>query len=523
MKKNKIPVFLMTVLVAFVSSCADFLDTVPDSRTEVNDASKITSLLVSAYPSYSPFFMAEMSSDNMMDNGARFDALQLQEEYYLWEDPTGTSADSPYGLWEGCYSAIASANQALESIRELGDPVSLNPQKGEALICRAYSHFLLANIFCMAYNPETADQQLGIPYPTEPEKEVVVLHERGTLAQTYEKIEKDIQEGLPLINDAMYSVPKYHFNRKAANAFAARFYLYYQKWDKVIEYADKVLGTNPATIIRHWEDDFGSLSQVSDVANQYISEKKPANLLINATYSTWPLIVGPYDIYKRYGHGMDIYSEETISSGGPWNWRGGLAMSNFIISLQQKNPFPKLVNYFEYIDKTSGIGYNHMVSVVFSADETLLCRAEAYALQQNYGKALEDINTWIKYNSLFSQNTDPDLTLTQLNSFYKGLRYAPALITSRQQRSVKKTLNPEGFTVASGSQENLIQLVLQLRRLSGLQEGLRWYDLKRYGIEFSHNRDNNTPIVLTKDDPRRAIQLPHDVINAGMQPNPRNN
>ena len=81
----------MAVLSVLASSCSDFLDTVPDSRTEVDNATKITSLLVSAYPSYSPFFMAEMSSDNMMDNGVRFDAMQLQEDCYLWQDPTDVS------------------------------------------------------------------------------------------------------------------------------------------------------------------------------------------------------------------------------------------------------------------------------------------------------------------------------------------------------------------------------------------------------------------------------------------------
>ena len=54
-----------------------------------------------------------------------------------------------------------------------------------------------------------------------------------------------------------------------------------------------------------------------------------------------------------------------------------------------------------------------------------------------------------------------------------------------------------------------------------MQEGLRWFDMKRYGIEFSHNRAGNSPIVLGKEDPRRAIQLPQDVITAGMEPNPR--
>lgn len=525
MKKNRLYILLVASMSVFVSSCSDFLDTVPDSRTEIDKGDKITTLLVSAYPDRSPFFMAEMSSDNVMDNGARFDDIKLQEEIYLWEDPTDReSSDCPYDLWESCYKAIASANQALKSIEELGDPDNLSAQKGEALVCRAYAHFVLANIFCMPYNPQTADKELGIPYCTTPEREVFAPYERGTLAQTYEQIEQDITKGLPLIRDAIYSIPKYHFNKKAANAFAARFYLFSQKWDKVIEHADAVLGSNPVTSLRHWTEDFGELSQVEDIASKYISEKVAANLLISPVYSEWAYIAGPYSIYERYAHGREIFSAETIDTNGPWSWRGGSGLLYFIGANQQKNPFPKMITYFEYTDKANGIGFNHAVNVTFNGDETLLCRAEAYAVgKHNYAQALADINQWIVYNSDMSQDTGSDLTISALNEYYDALPYAPAKIDSRDQRSVKKTLNPEGFTVAAGTEENLVQLILQLRRLGGIQEGIRWYDLKRYGIEFSHNHATSSSTVLKKDDPRRAIQLPQEVINAGMQPNPRNN
>ena len=493
-------------------------------RQRLGLADKFAPLLVSAYPTKLPMLMGEMSSDNVMDNGAQFDDMLLQEQLYLWEDPTGNDDDSPYGLWEACYNAIASANQALEGMDALGNPDNVKAQRGEALICRAYSHFLLANIFCMPYNPQTADQHLGIPYCKTTEKEVFVNYERGTLAQTYEQIAADIEEGLPLISDASYSVLKYHFNKKAANAFAARFYLYYQKWDQVIECADRVIGNNPGTSLRHWEEDFGELSLVSDVVSQYTSEKKVANLLISTAFSESGYVTGPWDIYKRYGHGQEIYKHQSIDTYGPWSVRGGLMMANFIISVLQKNPFPKITTFFEYTDKANNIGYAHTVVVPFTTDETILCRAEAYVLssQHNYEKALEDINNWIVYHSVISEDEGADLTLEALNSFYDALPYEPALVNTVADRSLKKKLNPEGFTVNAGTEENLIQLILQLRRLEGLQEGLRWYDLKRYGIEFSHNRAGNVPIVLTKDDPRRAIQLPPDVINAGMKANPRN-
>ena len=224
MKKYILLSSVATALLCF-SSCEDFLDTLPDNRAEVNTEEKITSLLVSAYPGAYPVAMFEMASDNTADNGSLYDVeTQATEQAYLWQDiDADTDQDCPQGLWDECYTAIGAANQALQSIEELGNPKSLNPQKGEALICRAYAHFILVNTFCQAYNPGTAADQLGIPYMTEPETTVSPTYSRGTLAETYQKIDADIQAALPLIDDNLYTVPKYHFNMKAAYAFCRSF------------------------------------------------------------------------------------------------------------------------------------------------------------------------------------------------------------------------------------------------------------------------------------------------------------
>ena len=60
---------------------------------------------------------------------------------------------------------------ALNAIEEKGNPASLDPQRGEALVCRAYCHFMLANIFCNAYDTH-ASQSLGVPYMEEVETTV---------------------------------------------------------------------------------------------------------------------------------------------------------------------------------------------------------------------------------------------------------------------------------------------------------------------------------------------------------------
>ena len=507
----------MVAIALLASSCNDFLDTVPDDRTEIDAPGKVTNILVSAYPSVSPVYLAELSSDNAKDNGALYDVYgQLQQEAYLWKDVTSSDTDdAPYGLWNACYNAIASANQALQAIDELGDPVSLQPQKGEALLCRAFAHFQLATIFCHTYNPANSQAVSGIPYMTKPETTVVTRADRGNLEDTYAAIERDIEAGLPLINDAVYSVPKYHFNKKAACAFAARFYLYYLKYDKVIEYADKVLGADATGLTRNWQ----SLSELATDyelrCNTYISHTESCNLMLQAVRSSWPYVHGPYAIGLRYGNAYRVLLSEILP--GPWGAYNKLYISNGIWGFEQKYSFPKIIGYFEYTDKTAGIGYLHMVNPVFTTDELIMCRAEAYLLRQNpdMDKAMADIN--VVLNSMTGQTFNKEFII----AYYKSLSFMPTNVKSDDDRSIKKAINPQGIRIADENVENMIQCILHVRRVLTVHEGLRWFDIKRYGIEVTHTRAGMANDVLRVDDPRRAIQLPQEVIAAGLEANPR--
>ena len=144
-------------MLALATSCDSFLDKLPDDRAEVNTDDKVTSLLVSAYPTVAANVILEASSDNLIDNGEQYSTTKLIEDAYRFRTITPENNDTPKDLWNNYYKAIASANQALASIEEMGNPESLKAQRAEALMCRAYGMFSLANVFCMAYNPEKAD------------------------------------------------------------------------------------------------------------------------------------------------------------------------------------------------------------------------------------------------------------------------------------------------------------------------------------------------------------------------------
>ena len=64
MRRNQlyIPLFIATLAIVG-SSCNDFLDELPDNRTELNSEQKIAKMLVSAYPEGSANELFELYSD----------------------------------------------------------------------------------------------------------------------------------------------------------------------------------------------------------------------------------------------------------------------------------------------------------------------------------------------------------------------------------------------------------------------------------------------------------------------------
>ena len=69
----------------------------------------------------------------------------------------------------------------------------------------------------------------------------------------------------------------------------------------------------------------------------------------------------------------------------------------------------------------------------------------------------------------------------------------------------------------------MLQAVLHARRIETIFSGLRWLDIRRFGIEVVHNVTDKEPITLAPDDLRRVIQIPESVQKAGLQGNPKAN
>ena len=518
----------VVLCLAALCGCSDLLDEAPDNRTEINSAQKVRQLLTSAYPSSCPAVICELSADTYEDNNVLLAATHnsaysdWQDEAFSWSDIVTYSSgedDTPYDTWDSYYQGIAVCNQALESITALEAKGAtarnvINRLRGEALVLRAYLHFTLVNVFAQAYKDSLSSlQDLGIPYVTKPETVVHVDYDRPSVTENYASIERDLQEGLPLVDDAAYEVRAYHMNQNAANAFAARFYVYKRDWAKAERYATAALGTNPSSMLRKWSSMTGTSPTTKN--NWYNDETASCNFLIQSTYSLQDRMLSAC----RYAINGTAQSVHTYGSGPCWSGTLPCYVGNIYIwgAGQEYGVWMfRVYEYFEYTDKIAGIGYVHMLYQPFTAEETLLCRAEARLYLGDKAGCIDDLNTWAA-----SKLCTQQLTESRCRSFYTSGRsgYVCPVSVDRMGWSAADV------ATATGS-KHLVDCILHFRRIETLYEGLRWFDVKRYGIPLVHTwqgplDDNPTTDTLLWDDPRRALQIPNDVVQAGLVPNDR--
>lgn len=477
MKKNFI--ILVGVLVFF--ACDEYLDEVPDNRQTIKTLNDVSEILVSAY-SEATYNFTDALTDNV---GAIPGNTQIDwmTQNYQYKDviASGNEQDTPAYLWDVTYGAIAHSNQALEALKLIDENNDdyRNALKGEALITRAYNHFLLANAFCLNYN-DTNKSSLGIPYILAPETDLIVEYDRGTLEDTYKAIETDLLAALPLISNEFYiGTGKYHFNRNAALAFATRFFLFKGDYQKSIDYANQMLGVgviSGATFFRDMDAVFTGTSS-TQIGNQFIDVTLPSNLMVVRKSGA---------AITRYSRGYsataaifgEIFSVNPQASPDFRNVRYGFGSG---ASAQ-----PKYTELFEFTTSTTGFPYFIMPEL--RSEEVILNRMEAYVQLDRFDDAINDYNV---------------------------------MAPSRYGNGGQLTVADVATYFGTSEKEAMLEFVIAERRKEMFREGLRWNDVKRFDMEIKHVDVLGEEFVLTANDLRKAVQIPSDATANGIEANPR--
>ena len=560
MKKNLYKILATAVaLTSTTTSCEDFLDQNPNERTEILTTENAVMLLTGSYPDSNYGWFCELSSDNIMDlNSEHYpissDAAQnlthynlgssgrQDDEAYLFEPvKSSTSSDTPGGLWSSTYLTINSVNEVLEGIdRMIANGEEETPQlkaaRAEALLIRAYCHFILVNVFSQAYKTEELSKQdIGIPYITEVINTVDGQYSRGTVTSTYAKIREDLEAGLADVSNINYEKPKWHFNVDAAHAFAARFYLFTHEWDKVVEHANLVLGTDNVALQSKFFDyaPLDDCTYLDDFANVWQTPYDFNNIMLIDTYST---------IFRkaRYRYEQGSLVARAIYYHNAPMWRKWAANATiWVMGLFGSRDYGFMPSWigeqFQYSDKVAGIGYAHTIRREFTLMELLLERAEAKVNLGDLAGASDDLCTYHLSTMNFSEKTKltlvandgmTPLTDDLINSWFA--RNTSSNYNCFNDWNFLQNMDPKW--VISEAAVPYMNCVNYWRRFETNFTGKRFFDLKRWGMEYEHVYGNNTRTGVQNDtlrmvwnDPRRALEIPQDAIAAGMEPSQKAN
>ncbi len=235
-------------LISLFAGCVDFLEKEPvlqqTSELTLSSFEGLNSATVGAYTLlysvdwYGGYFVlsSEMRGGNGKlkpnDAGYQFDA-------YTWN----YTAERTENLWDKAYTAIARANNVINSIPDFegkeDEKAILQNYMAECLFIRAIAHFDLVRLYAQPYSHSKTG--LGVPVVTETK---IDEPPRNTVEEVYTRVVDDLKKAESLFGDYKRkggADPKGFATKEAVQALLARVYLNMEDWQNAADYATKVI------------------------------------------------------------------------------------------------------------------------------------------------------------------------------------------------------------------------------------------------------------------------------------------
>ena len=240
--KIKNLLFATLALLAF-TACDDFLDITPTGKVIAQTGDEYRSLLTYEYNKFAKDrYMTTLLTDELnMDVKTSKDAdKDAYLDLWLWKE--NLSLTTSYFSWREYYHPIYIANYIIEHRNEISEATEeeINQLVGEAYMMRAYSHFLLVNLYAEPYthcNPVTTR---GVPMLLA--ADVNAIPRSSSVEDIYRQVLSDLDEAEKYLNVEKWDEGEnYRFNKISAQALKARAYLYMGDWQNSLDAAKAVL------------------------------------------------------------------------------------------------------------------------------------------------------------------------------------------------------------------------------------------------------------------------------------------
>ncbi len=496
MKRKNIIYLLLIILGVNLTSCKDYLEETSQDLSYVNNLDDLDELLLgevyldrSTSPSindatdtFLPYvhFMADelgQLTDPTLDSYSYPNTAKDLFGYYAWQRDVSmgylnSDVYDDANDWTRIYESVIGANVVLAeleniSVNDEDEKLHASRIKGEALFNRAADFFLLVNLFGDAYEPDLADEKLGIPLKMTSYVEIGEFT-RATLKEVYAQILKDLTTAEECLRETE-TLSIYRINHAGVCLFLSRVYLYMQDYNNAITWAQKCIDEAP-----DMEDLNSYSSNLFNEDNQSILFTMGGNIVAE-------------NIYEVYS---SVYESIVLGLG---NW----TVSDELYNLYDDNDLRK-TNFFHVADEypniafydkqySDGLSINAELSDCFTlrTAEAWLNLAEAYAVSNNKANAQDAINTLLQ-----------------------------------------KRISADSYEATTLTGSELVHFIRNERRKELCMEGHRWFDLRRYQVNTNYPETKtlySTAVVwedyvqtrvdyykLEPNDPAWTLPIPKD-------------
>lgn len=412
--------------------------------------------------------------------------------HWLW-DIRSTNSEIE-AVYAGLYRVIGRCNFYLDQVDKLRSSLTddaeiqyLDYYTGEVYCARALAYSELIKCFCKAYDPATAESELGVVladtyFGEKPAK-------RATLKDSYAFVIEDLKKAQELLDEENDGYDAPYFTQAAAHAIHARVALYMQDWDAAVEHSTKLIesdnfalasarsyATSSQTYLQYmWTNDasFEDIWRIGYTATSFGGAQ--GSVFLNFTtdyYYYYPDYVPAQWVLDLYGSGDARYNAY---------------FAQLKTGYAHQLTWPLLVKYYGNESLMSNMIYHVNMPKPLRLAEQYLIRAEAYCRKGNFAKASSDLST-----------------LGQA-------RY----------------VNGGSISVNAG---NWLQTISDERVRELYMEGFRLHDLKRWGQGFqrtpqSQTQSEGSSMKVDASDPLFVWPIPnHEIVSPGsqIQPNESN-
>ena len=488
----------VTAVVFGLSSCLEKVpgDYIPESESmqNLNDAEQILTGIYTAYMSsglYSGYLTLcpDIQSDLVY-------AVQGNSNTFgnIWQWDIRSTNSEVEAVYASLYRVIGRCNFFLDQVKELRDSMTddgeiqtLDYYTGEVYCARALAYSELIKCYCKAYDPATADTDLGVvladSYFGEAPKK------RASLYDSYQFVLADLAKAEELLEEEYDYFDAAYFTHASAHAIHARVALYMQDWDKAIEESSILIASNAfqlATCRSYvtssqtyldylWTNDtsYENIWRIGYTQTSYGGAQGSVFLNFTSDYYYY------YPDFVPAQWALDLYE-----SGDA---RYTAYFTTYQTGYSHQLAWPLLVKYYGNETLMANLIYHVNMPKPLRLAEQYLIRAEAYCRKGSYSAASNDLS------------------------------------------ALRQTRFTAGGTISVNA-SNWLETISDERVRELYMEGFRLHDLKRWGKGFErtpqmHCQSEGSSLKIEAGDPLFVWPIPnHEIASPGsqIQPNESN-